>query len=148
MSNWWVLIKQSYELTLFHCSLLQQTTTIKKMGLCKEKHVLFFKKSAFGANILVTEFGTKVRRRPLWMIFETLQRRTAAAHSCRWGDWRIKTSPGLCPCKGTPFWTFVVILDATYPLLHFLVKWLNMLWYILITYYNNAWFCFWHRVYS
>jgi len=25
------------------------------------------------------------------------------------GDWRMETiSPGLCPCKGTPFWTSVV----------------------------------------
>ena len=49
------------------------------------------------------------------------------------------TSLSLYPCKGTPFRTSVVILDATCPLLHFHDEWLNILWFVLITYYNNGW---------
>jgi len=37
------LIKQSTSLLYCHCSLLQQTTLIKEMGLCKENHILFWK---------------------------------------------------------------------------------------------------------
>jgi len=51
------------------------------------------------------------------MTFETFEKPTAAvsecslvwrtAESCRWGNWQMATSLGLCLWNGTPFWTFV-----------------------------------------
>jgi len=129
-----VLIKPVTSLLYFHSGLLQQATLIKELGLCNENHILFFLNlyefKRFGANIVVEEFATKGYKKTTLNNFETIERLTTAASrcslvwctegSCQWGDWRMEsTSPGLCPCKGTPFSTPVVIMDATCRMLTF-----------------------------
>ena len=42
------------------------------------------------------------------------------ADRCQWGDWRWEMLfPGLCPCRGTSCWTFVVISTVACLLLTF-----------------------------
>jgi len=83
------------------------------------------------------------------MIFETFEKKTAAASECglvwhtadccRWGDWQMETTyPGLWPCKGTSFWTFVIIMDAACSLLTFLRWIVKHFMTFVVSCYSNA----------
>jgi len=115
--------KSGYQLTLFPC---QSSSDLSTKWVCVKRHIIFLKICMSFKILELTDWWENMQqkdgRRPLWMISETFETTTAAASecglvwrtadSCQWGDWRMETSLGLCPCKGTPFWTFVVVMDA------------------------------------
>jgi len=139
--------KTWYQLTISVGSHQQQMMLIMEIGLCNEKHFIFknlheFK--GFGAN----KFATNDRKEDHFEWFLNIWENNCSiecrlvwrtADSCWWGYWWMKTtSLSLYPCKGTPFWTIVALMDTACPLLTFHIEWLNISRFVVTSCYSNA----------
>ena len=98
---------------------------------------------SFEANRLMKEYITKGRtkttKNDFWNIWNnnycSVWVWSSLAYSRQLLMRRMETSLGLCPCKGTPFWTFVIIMDAKCSLLT-LSRWKFMT--VVVSCYRNA----------